>query len=318
VLTVATGVTVHLEDWSVTNGDSSAFDSAGGILNDGDLRILRCHIYDNVVREFGGSAINNRVNGQLELIESTVVGNRSEHDLARGAVFNQDSAGMEIRRTQVYRNQGGFGGGICNEDQAVLALHSVYVAGNTGRRSGGIFNQNDSVLDMRYTTVTWNVGEEAGGIFNQDDTRLTMHRCEVSWNTATEEEGSRAAGGILNQNNGILELRSCSVSHNTVGDASELGQAAGGILNRNSGQTRLDATRVASNTAGANGVGGVSQVGTQAVSEVTLVRSAVIFNHGGEVGGVFGEVLPVSLLSSIVTANFPNNCSGLVDGPGCL
>jgi hypothetical protein len=44
----------------------------------------------------------------------------------------------------------------------------------------------------------------------------------------------------------------------------------------------------------------------------------VIFNHGGEVGGVFGEVLPVSLLSSIVTANFPNNCSGLVDGPGCL
>jgi hypothetical protein len=149
VLRIEPEATVTLTDLIIRDGNSAAFSGGGGILNAGDLTVIRVHVTHNRGTTGAGGGILNF--GNLELTRSTVSDNRSPFE--GGGIFNAAGDIVTWRATITGNVAAGVGGGIFNEGS--VRMHASLVSQNTAQAGGGITNV--SILDLDRTSVVNNV-----------------------------------------------------------------------------------------------------------------------------------------------------------------
>jgi hypothetical protein len=111
-------------------------------------------------------------------------------------------------------------------------------------------------------------------------------------------------GGIINS--GTLTLAESSLSGNKAPIN------GGGVNTQSAGITHIIRSQIVSNVSGGLG-GGISNLGTTTVS-----GSSVRFNKGSAGGGIATGNTNVTLTQSTVTSNKPDNCNPLNTIPGCV
>jgi hypothetical protein len=182
---------------------------------------------------------------------------------------------------------------------ASLRLQSVTIQnGSTTGTGGGI--QNAGTLRLAGVTLTGNTAGNGGAIANVAGATATIVASRLTENTTTSVGG----GGIINL--GTLTTVQSVISRNTAP------VNGGGVNTQPNGNTRLVASVVERNTSGSLG-GGISNLGTTLVD-----RSVVRLNQGSAGGGIATGNSNVTLRSSVVRNNTPDNCSPQNTIPGCV
>ncbi|GDY33413.1 hypothetical protein GTS_50460 [Gandjariella thermophila] len=215
------------------------------------------------------------------------------------------------------------GGGISVEPFGGVGgsatLNATTLSGNTAVSNGGGLELVGGVVGTSATlnnsTVTDNSsGALGGGIRVAIGSALTLNSTRVI-------RGTTLTGNIALQGGGISVVGSATLNSSTVSGntASGAGAAGGGILN--DGTLKLNSSTVTNNTANGTNArgGGIANSGT---GTATLRSSPVSGNQalgmGADGGGVFNNGGTVTLISSPVTGNTPNNCGMPSTVPGCV
>jgi hypothetical protein len=185
---------------------------------------------------------------------------------------------------------------------ASLRLERVHVSGGnadatvpTNDTGGGILNSRGTIVLDR-VTVTGNTADSGAGISN-DSGRLTV--AETLLDANTTRAGGGGGGGLYNDGALLVEFSLLRANHaNTNG---------GGIYNGQGGETQTFRTTIEGNTATALGGGLFNAADGRLYLENTLVDR----NTAANGGGIFNAGLRsrVTLVSSSVRANAPNNCA---------
>ena len=204
VVTINTGVTVTLQDLTVTDGRSSA---GGGINNKGTLRLVRVSVTGNAApTTFGnGGGILNA--GTLSLAGVSVTGNAA--DSLGGGIHNSRGTLTLEAGSSVTNNTANAGGGIyilktpeLNAIAQVVTLQAdSTVAGNTtGNYGGGIANNGGTLILQAGSSVTGNKGSGGGGgIYNEGAGTTTLEAGSTVSNNTSIGTTQFSGGGIYNQ-----------------------------------------------------------------------------------------------------------------------
>jgi fibronectin-binding autotransporter adhesin len=131
VMHVNSNATLNLSSLTIADGDSGA--DGGGISNGGSLTVSNCTLSNNTASEKGG-AIFNADSAELNLSQSTVVDNSASRG---GGIFNNNSSPSGI---------------------AVRVTNSTFVKNSAGN-GGGIFNGGGSLIQVLFSTFKENTSE---------------------------------------------------------------------------------------------------------------------------------------------------------------
>lgn len=211
------------------------------------------------------------------------------------------------------------GGGISNGDVSgtgtpggTLTLRDSVVSGNSGRFFGGGISNTGS-LTLQGTTVSDNsAGESGAGIANSGTVRVDQST--VSGNVASIVSG----GGIVTFG-GSVTLDDSAVTDNSVQGFAGLAGVGGGIAITKTvagGDVTLRDSTVTGNTAALEG-GGIFNEGGDATLDDSTVRGNTAGQNGG---GIFFDTQfggSVTLNTTTVTSNGPNNCFPAGSVAGC-
>jgi len=181
---------------------------------------------------------------------------------------------------------------------ATLSLQSVSVSnGSTAGLGGAILNAG--TLHVGGGTFSGNKGGNGGAISISAGGDATVSAALITANTTTSVGG----GGIINF--GDLTVTGTTLSGNTA-------PINGGAVNTQpGGTTDFVSSTVVSNTSGGLG-GGISNLGT-----TSLDHTHVQTNKGSAGGGIASGNTNITLVSSVVSGNIPDNCNPLNTIPGC-
>ena len=169
--------------------------------------------------------------------------------------------------------------------------------GRTILLGGGILN--GGTLFISKSTLSGNNAGNGGGLANSAGATATVSNTLLNGNTTTGVGG----GAIINS--GRLTLFNCVIDRNTAPIN------GGGLNTQSAGLSVIFQSTFSHNTSGGLG-GGISNLGT-----TSLNGSQVRFNTGSAGGGIATGNNNVTLRSSIVKKNSPDNCSPLNTIPGC-
>jgi hypothetical protein len=122
VFTIASGVTVTLQDLTIRHGRTPD-DSGGGLVNHGTLTLTHSTVSGNAAGHSGGGLSNH---GTLTLTQSTVRGNTASYG---GGLSNYYST-LTLTQSTVRGNAAGHSGGGLFKDWGTLTLTSSIVASN--------------------------------------------------------------------------------------------------------------------------------------------------------------------------------------------
>jgi hypothetical protein len=293
----------------------------GGIVNIlGTATLNSSTVNSNTAQGFVGGGIANGdymnfsgTTSLLTLNNSQVDGNTAPN--AGGGGIQNLLGSVTLNSSQVNTNTSLNGGGISSGNgnggippgTGQLALNKSEVDGNTATApapsgpgsgppiaAGGIANGGNAVInnsDIDNNTASHTSG---AGIVNHGS--LTLNKSEVNGNTAAGSGPFASGGGIINAqgppgaaNTGILTINNSQVNNNRAGGF------GGGI---------------------ANGVplgGPMPLVG----GPVTLNHSQVSGNTAAHGGGIFNSGGTVTLASTSVSGNNPDNCEPTGTIAGC-
>jgi hypothetical protein len=181
---------------------------------------------------------------------------------------------------------------------ASLLVSSLSIRnGSTAGLGGGILN--GGTLRIRNVTFFGNKAGNGGALSNSAGGTAILDNATISGNTTTGVGG----GGIINY--GALTLTESSLSGNRVPIN------GGGLNTQPGGISHVIQSQIVSNVAGGLG-GGISNLGT-----TTISGSSVRFNKGSSGGGIATGNTNVTLKTSTVTSNTPDNCSPIHTIQGC-
>jgi len=228
-----------LDEATISNGDGSDGNAAGGVLNSGTLTVTDSRIADNFMDAGTGTAVGvgvtSAAGATLALDGVTVTGNTGRGEFVDGGGVHSDGAAT-IRRSVITRNRAtsrllAVGGGLSNNGTMEL--------------SGSRVSDNDLRSDE---------SDGLGGGIGNVNGRLTVAGSPVSDNTASGLSGA-SGGGIFNGNG--LTVRSSSIDGNTAaGRAATAQVGGGGILSsgvNGAARATLVRTDVDGNTARCSG-----------------------------------------------------------------
>lgn len=170
--------------------------------------------------------------------------------------------------------------------------------GSTAGLGGGVLNAG--TLRIRNVTFLGNKAANGGALSNSAGSTASLDNATMSGNTTTGVGG----GGIINF--GTLTLTQSSLSGNRVPIN------GGGLNTQPGGITHVIQSQIVSNVAGGLG-GGISNLGT-----TTISGSSVRFNKGSSGGGIATGNTNVTLKTSTVTSNRPDNCNPVHTIQGCV
>ena len=162
ILGVVPGAKFELQDSTLSGGVAgSTFGplGGGGINNNGNTRLIRCHVTGNRAAGDGGGILNgtNLYSGELTLVASTVSGNSSGTD----------------------------GGGISQFGPGTVTLRNSTISGNSAAESGGgLYDSSGANFFIYDSTVTGNTSDSIGGGIYFFSTNAAITRSVVSGNTA--------------------------------------------------------------------------------------------------------------------------------------
>jgi hypothetical protein len=187
----------------------------GGVVNSGDMELVRCDIRENEASGLGGGI--------------------------RAGAFAEST----IRECTIARNSASSGGGV-NSNVGTVNLFDTTVTQNTVAQSGGgIFSVFGVVSATRCTVSDNDAQRHGGGIFNRRGP-ATFTNCTLTGNFAEDTGGavhltSEGAGNPLPT---IVSLTNCTV-HSNAAD-----HGGGGILAIDHAEIVLNNTIVSSSTGG--------------------------------------------------------------------
>ncbi|GAA3795307.1 hypothetical protein ACFS5L_17250 [Streptomyces phyllanthi] len=242
-----------------------------------------------------------------------------------GAILVNSGRVLAVGNSVVSGNTAQEGGAIASYSGSSTTISSSRLHGNAAFFGGGAFyTVGDSTI--RSTTL-WDNEANHGGAVHSLGTLLVQSSI-VRSNSALE-----AGGGVYTAGTGTI--RGSSVRNNTAG--------AGGGLFHLVGSLTVNTSDIGGNTADQEG-GGVRNGDTLSINSSTLSANKVtgsgsqgggLYNHAGtatltrsvvvsnsavlEAGGVYENAgSTVSLVSSLVAGNAPNNCRPPGSVPGCI
>ncbi|WP_112465385.1 hypothetical protein [Streptomyces triticisoli] len=201
---------------------------------------------------------------------------------------------------------------ILTVDGGNLTLRSAVIADGDATGSplvtgagGGIVVTGNGTLTVTGSVIKDNHADFGGGIsvFNGSQAHLTG--TVVRGNSAT-----RNGGGLVND--GTLTVKASQISRNTADGA------GGGIANI--GTLTVTASNIADNTAQTGG-GIANGVPSAPGGTTTVSFSRISHNHADDdnPGGIYNNQGTVTLRTTVVAANTPNNCrTSPTTVPGCF
>jgi hypothetical protein len=191
-------------------------------------------------------------------------------------------------------------GGTLRVD-GIFILNGAPAAGVPG---GGI--QDAGSLTLNQVTLSGNVatGANGGGLNIAATGNALVNRTVVSGNTAS---GVGAGGGI--NNSGILTINESRVSFNNAGTG-----GGGGLATQLGATSQIIQSTFDHNTTTGNG-GGIFNAGTTTLNRTLVELNAATLNGGGIFNVPPGTV---TLVTSTIRNNTPNNCFPLGTIPGCV
>jgi hypothetical protein len=182
VFTIPSGVTVTLQNLTIRYGRRiPAYDSGGGLLNQGTLTLTHSTVSSNSAT-YGGGLANS---GQLTLTHSTVSSNSAIN--AGGGLSNTGILTLTYSTVSDNYMDYGSGGGLSNGSTGILTLTHSTVSGNAAYEGGGLYNYSGQ-LTLTHSTVSGNAaygdgieGGEGGGLYDYSG-RVTLTSSIVAGN----------------------------------------------------------------------------------------------------------------------------------------
>ena len=234
------------------------------------------------VNENGGAILTS---GRLVVREATLTGNVS----GNGGAIEADGGRVRIVESTLARNHArnvpGATAGAIAVQGARVTLRRVTLARNDAVAKGGAIAIFAGTMTINRSTLTGNtvsVNGAGGGIFNYGT--LTIDHTTLAENEANGYAGN--GGAIANYAKGRLTVTESEIQRNSAGMKGGVSRAFGG---------------------------GIANFGKARLSDVRITRNKAM---GGKAkgGGISVRSGTVSLTTSTVANNSPNDCSGKVKG----
>lgn len=184
---------------------NTAGERGGGVSNNGEATLTNTLLVENSAVEDGGG-LYNYVNGQMQVIETTIRANASEVGGGLGNIGQ-----LELLDSLVKNNDADYGGGIFHGDLygGLMIVFDTTVTGNDAANfGGGIWAARD--LTVVSSTISYNTASRGGGV---DAAGVTIVNSTIDHNSALTDGG----GIFMNDSVSSLDLDSTTVSLNTAG-----------------------------------------------------------------------------------------------------
>jgi hypothetical protein len=190
IFQVFSGVTLNLEDLTITGGRLTGSDDGAGIRNSGTTTLKNVKVEGNISEDSAGG-INNT--GTMYIVDSTISGNSAASS----------------------------GGGIRNT--GTLQISGSTLNGNTAERDGGaLFNAGAGVVTVTNTTWSDNTATRSGGAIRNTAT-LNATNNTMTLNTAGTSGGAIANSGTANLQNDLVLGNTAGIDSEVSGDYDSLG-----------------------------------------------------------------------------------------------
>ncbi len=267
---IAAGVSVTINDLTVTLGAAAAATDGGGILNAGSLTLNRVTVSLCTASGAGGG-IENSTGASLTMTDGLITGNRANGPIGAGAGGGIDNFGTAIITTSTLSdNSTGTdrGGGFENRATGTLTLTRSTVYGNvSGDGGGGIRNIGTAALAMQIinSTIANNVARAGvgGGGMSIDAGTSTILNSTIAGNS--DVSGAAAGAGGISLTTGAVNLTNSILAENFHTTAAN--------NNRN---TAVGFTDTASTVTDANVVGPLQDNGGPTLTMAPWPNSPVI------------------------------------------
>jgi hypothetical protein len=295
VLQVDTDYVVTISGVTFTNGKGFA---AGGILNDGTLKLIDVTVRQNQ-GQLSAGGIANDIDGTLTLIRCAVTDNEATFPPPPPPPYPPPlpvAAGAGLRN---------FG---------TASLTNTMVSGNhiVGTVGGGGGIENHGQIEVTHCSIVDNHTTKGalGGGGGLDNTRMGVVR-DIPIMTVKDSLiiGNTAdVGGGIHNLGGMLSVTSTPIRDNSAS------LAGGGLYNDFSSTAKLTSSPVARNVSGVDGGGVENDRGTLTLTDSPINKNQAVSTTTGQKGGglaVFGGT--VELNRSPVTHN---TASGPIGGLG--
>ena len=222
IFNIASGVTVTIENLTLTNGYAY---NGGTIYNRGNLTIQNCNINNNTATNYGGGIYNGSY-GTCTVTDSTISNNTAKYG---GGIVNNYGT-CNVTDSYITGNTATFGGGIANA--GICTVTGSTITGNWADYGGGIYNDYGTCT-VTNSTITGNTATNwGGGMYN--NANLLVIDSDLNRNTAN------AGGGIYNYS-GTCTVTNSNINSNTATNG-------GGIYN-DYGTCTVTNSNINSNTA---------------------------------------------------------------------
>ncbi len=177
IFQIFAGVTLNLENLTITNGRVTDSDDGAGIRNSGTTTLTNVEVTDNHAEDSGGG-INN--SGLMIIVDSTISLNTAGG--SGGGIRNTGT--LEVSRSTLYENSTiRDGGALFNAGAGNVTLTNSTFSGNTSTRSGGAI-RNTATLTATNNTFTLNTAGTSGGAISTSGTS-TLQNDLILGNTAS-------------------------------------------------------------------------------------------------------------------------------------
>jgi len=201
----------HLTLRGVTIRAGSA-EEGGGIFNRGRLTISDSVIRDNASAAFIGNGGGIRNLGTLKIIDSSIIENVAPGALVGGIA---SSGSLEILRSTVARNTGGFFGGI--DASGTTQIRDSTISDNIAVEIGPAGLAVDGTTTIVNTTIAHNLAFAPGGGGIQTGGTLYLTNVTIADNFSEADIPSGAAGsGIFAFGGGSVVMQNSVVARNTA------------------------------------------------------------------------------------------------------
>ncbi|MCA9019354.1 MAG: right-handed parallel beta-helix repeat-containing protein, partial [Planctomycetaceae bacterium] len=177
IFQIFAGITLNLENLTITNGFLTGSDDGAGIRNSGTTTLTNVEVTDNHAEDSAGG-INN--SGLIVIVDSTISNNTAGG--SGGALRNTGT--MQISRSTISGNTTARdGGALFNAGAGTATISNTTFSGNSSDRSGGAI-RNTATLTAINNTMTLNDAGTTGGAISNSGT-ATIQNNLVIGNTAT-------------------------------------------------------------------------------------------------------------------------------------
>ena len=197
IFQIFAGITLNLENLTITNGYLTGSDDGAGIRNSGTTTLTNVEVTGNVAEDSAGG-INN--SGLMVIVDSTISNNTA----------------------------GGSGGGLRNT--GTLQVSRSTISGNTTERDGGaLFNAGTGTVTVTNSTFSGNSSDRSGGAIRNTAT-LNATNNTMTLNDAGTTGGAVSNTGTANMQNNLVIGNTATVNPELDGSFTSLsGNLTGSI-----------------------------------------------------------------------------------------